>query len=200
MKQVQSIYGQDYAPGYAIFMKKDGNFLSDGITWFQSVFESAEFIASHVLLVVDEKYGIEAAEHGIQLCYLSEYFDDPGKQVVCRKPMDIDNKISTEILAFAKKQIGNPYDYTGLILGFPLMLISSLTRWIKPLRKLPVPFHIPGSRVCSAFVADCYKHTEKYKEVKLLKQYHISRITPVSLWNEFPFKPFHFYKEREWIA
>lgn len=192
MKQVQPIYGKDYAPGYALFIKRDGNFISDGITWFQSLFESAEFIASHVLFVVDEHFGIEAAEHGIQICYLSNYFDDPGMQVVCRKPADLDDQTVAEILTYAKTQIGKPYDYTGLIFGFVLMMVTGFTKWIKPLRKLPVPFHIPGSRVCSAFVADCYKHTEKYKEVELLKEWHVSRITPVMLWNEFPFKPFRF--------
>lgn len=108
MKQVQPIYGQDYAPGYALFIRSDGNFISEGIVWFQSLFESAEFIASHVLLVVDEKFGIEAAEHGIQLCYLSDYFDDPGKQVVCREPVDLDDQTVSEILFLRKGRSGNP--------------------------------------------------------------------------------------------
>lgn len=199
MKQVQPIYRKDYAPVYALFIRRDDNSMSEGITWFTSLFESAEFIASHVVRVVDEKFGIEASEHGIQLCYLSKYFDDPKIQVVCREPADLDDKTVSEILAYDKSQIGKPYDYTGLVLGFPLMFIFSLTRWIKPLRKLPVPFHIPGARVCSAFVADCYKHTKKYGDIKLFREWHVSRITPVMLWNDFPFKPFHFEKERAWI-
>lgn len=149
-----------------------------------------------MLFVVNEHLGLEAAEKGVAFCNLEDYFDDTECQVVCREPVDIDEPAFLEAYNYGVELKGRPYDYTGLALGFPLMILTGLSRWIKFLRKLPVPFHIPGSRVCSAFVADCYKHTHRYKEVKLLKEWHVSRISPVTLFNHFPYKPFRFDKQR----
>ncbi len=197
MKTVQPVFEKDYQSGSTIFVRKDNNIISKGIIWFQSVDESTSWIATHVLLVLNKKFGIEAAEKGIAICSLDEYFNDPKCQVVCRKPVDLDLKISFEAINYAYKLKGRPYDYVALGLGYPLMILSGLSRWLKFLRKLPVPFHIPGARVCSAFVADCYKHTDRYKEVMLLKDWHVSRITPVMLWNEFPWKEFKFEEVRK---
>jgi hypothetical protein len=192
MNTVQPVFGKDYEPGSTIFTRKDSGIISKGIIWFQSIDESVAWIPTHVLIVINKTFGIEAAEKGIQFCSLKDYFDDSKCQVVCRKPIDLDLKISWQAINYAYKLKGRPYDYVALGLGYPLMILSGLSRWIKWLRKLPVPFHIPGARVCSAFVADCYKHTDRYKEVMLFKEWHVSRITPVMLWNEFTWKEFKF--------
>lgn len=192
MKQVAPIYGKDYGPGFAMFSKRDSNLLSNGISWFQSAWEAATFYASHVLLVVNHQIGIEAAAQGIQYCRIDQRIDDPGLQVVFREPVDLTKKAAGQAIDFGVSRIGRAYDFTGLALGFPLMIASGLSKWLKPLRKIPVPFHLPGSRVCSAAVADAYKHTDQYREVPLLKNWHVTRITPVMLWNDFEFKPFRF--------
>ncbi len=192
MKQVSPVYSKDFAPGFAMFSKRDSNLLSNGISWFQNIQEAATFTASHVLLVVNHQLGIEAAENGIQYCRIDQRIEDPGLQIVFREPVDLSIKAAGQAIDYAISQIGRPYDYTGLSLGFPLMIASGLSKWIKPLRKLPVPFHLPGSRVCSAAVADDYKHTDQYRDAELLKQWHVSRISPVALWNDFPFKPLRF--------
>ncbi|MBI5075615.1 MAG: hypothetical protein HZB62_10690 [Nitrospirae bacterium] len=192
MKQVAPIYGKDYGPGFAMFSKSDSNLLSNGISWFGSLQEAASFSASHVLLVVDHRMGIEAAAQGIKFCRIDERIEDPGLQIVFREPVDLTRKAAGQAIDYAISQIGRAYDYTGLALGFPLMIASGLSKWISPLRKLPVPFHLPGSRVCSAAVADDYKHTDQYRDAQLLREWHVSRITPIMLWNSFPFKPFRF--------
>lgn len=196
MKNVRPIYGQDYAPGFSLFVKNNSNIFSKGIIWFQSLQEISDFTASHVLFVIDEQLGLEASEEGIDFCELENYFHDESCQVVCREPVGINEIAFLQAWNYGLSIKGRPYDYTGLALGFPLMILSGLSKWVKFLRKLPVPFHIPGARVCSSFVADCYKHTDKYFEVKLLKEWHVSRISPVMLWNDFPYKQFRFDKKR----
>jgi hypothetical protein len=181
--QIKPEYGKDYGPGYVLFSRRDSSFLSDGITWFQSLREAAEFVASHVLIVINEERGIESADRGVEYCNLKDYIDSPSCQVVCREPNGLNEKAISQMFKRAeeleKKEVG--YDYTGLILGYPLSLLLGLSEWIKPLRKVPIPFHLPGSRVCSGFVSDCLYHTDEYRNVKLFKEWHYSRITPVML-------------------
>lgn len=195
MKTIKPVYKQDYDTGYSIFIR-GSSLVSRGIIWFTDIFESASFMASHVIIVLNSKYGMDASENGINYCYLKDYFDNEKYECVCREPHVLDEYTQQELRMFMLRQIGKPYDYTGLLFGFPMMLLTQFSNIVKPIRKLPVPFHIPQSRVCSAFVADCYKHTEKYRNVRLLREWHVSRITPAMLWNQFPYKPFRFDKQR----
>jgi len=196
MKTIQPVYGRDFAPGYTLFIKNT-RLISQGIEWFESLEEACDFIASHVCLVVNENTGVECAEHGVQYTTLTDYFDNTNIQVVCREPEGLDGLTIGQVLDCAGKMYDNhtPYDYTGLV-GFIGIIIIKLSGIFHFLRKLPVPLHIPGARVCSAFVGDCYKHTDKYKNTELFKNYNISRIDPVLLYNRFPWKPFRFDKTR----
>ncbi len=191
MKSVNPIYGKDYAPGYTLFTRKDGNFISDGIVWFQSLQEVAQFSASHVLLVINEKLGIESAEKGVEFCNIQDYFNDTSMEVVCREPKALDAFAIYQMLtkAFEMEKNEVPYDYTAY-LGFIPSLFFRFTNWIKILRKLPIPFHWPGAVVCSGFVSACYKATDKYKNIPLFREWHITRITPNMLFNRFPYKEF----------
>jgi len=203
LKSVLPVYGQDFAPGYSVFTVTDNSFISDGIVWFQNLDESAKYAEilnikgfSHVLMVVNEHLGIEAAEKGVQFCELENYFENPHCHVVCREPQGIDEQIFLEAYNYGLELKGKTmYDFSG-ILGFAFTIISGLSNLIRPLRKLPIPLHIPGTRFCSAFVADCYKHTWLYKDIQLFKDYHVTRIHPHKLWNRFPYKPFRFDKQK----
>lgn len=188
---VRPIYGKHYAPGYVMFTQYDGSFLSDGIEWFLSAFDEAEFNASHVLIVQDERWGIESAEKGVRWCRLRGYFDDPKYKVVIRKPYNWTESVGEEIVKRALNYYGRPYDYFSLVLGFPLQIVSKLASIIKPLRKLPVPLHIPSAYVCSAFVAQALKDTGLY-DIPLFREWHVTRITPSMLYREFPWSPLKF--------
>lgn len=190
MKNIEiPIYGKHYNPGYVMF-NRSGGFLSEGIVWFESLGESESFISNHVALVIDAYRGIESGERGVEYFALSKYFDDPNVEVVIREPLGLNVKDIQEVLTFAKSQELEevPYDYTG-ILGLALGLATRVSDHIKWIRKLPPFMHWPGARVCSAFVSDCFKHTEKYGKEKLFSEYHIARITPLLLWKCFPWKP-----------
>lgn len=193
IQSIPPVYGKDYAPGYSIFTRTDNNFLSEGIVWFESQLEAAQFEASHVMIVKDENTIIEATSPNIKETNIHEYFDNVHVQAVCREPLDIDYA-AQQALKYGVSLEGRPYDFTGLLLGFPLMITTGLVKYFKFLRKWPLPMHQLGSRVCSAFVADCYKHTDRYSEIPLFKEWHVSRIIPNMLWNDFPYKPFKFYK------
>ena len=198
MKQVRPIYGQDYAPGYSLFTYKNNSSLSKDIGWFQNKDEALEFGEklkikglSHVISVKDEHTGYEAAEHGIRECELSKYFDDPEMLVICREPDGLWPVAAAEKLEYQKSLLGSPYDYAALG-GFALSIISGFSKIIPYLKKLPIPFHLPGARVCSSYEADGFLHTERYRHIPLFQDYHVTRIHVNLLWNRFPYKPFRF--------
>ncbi|MFZ5990137.1 MAG: hypothetical protein ACOYWZ_23835 [Bacillota bacterium] len=202
-KSVTPIWLQDYASGYSIFTITDNSFFSDGIIWFQNLDESVEYAEllkvkgfSHVLMAVNKHFGIEAAEKGIQFCDLQkEYFSNPHVHCVCREPQDMDELTFLKAFNYALKLKDRGYD-VGAFLGMVFVILTKLSDFIPPLRKLPAPLHLPGARYCSAFVSDCYKHTQRYKNIELFKKWHVTRIHVHKLWNRFPYKPFRFDKER----
>jgi uncharacterized protein YycO len=187
---IKPIYGIDYAPGYSIFTKTDKNAISDGIVWFENLEESAAFGASHVMLVKDEHTVIEATDPKVKETDIKEYFDDPHTLVVCRKPSVLNDTIAQQATQFGMSAIGDPYDFTGLLVGFLLMITTHLDDYFKFLRKWPLPMHLHKSYVCSALVADCYKHTDYYVNIPLFKEWHVSRIFPNKLFDEFPYSLF----------
>jgi hypothetical protein len=191
LKSVDPIYGVDYAPGYILFSRTDDSFVSKGIIWFENQWEASAFKPSHVMIVKDENTILEANSPEIKETNIHKYFDDEKIQVVCRRPVDLEDVTVKEVLTYAMSLEGRPYDFTG-IMGFALMISGELSKYIKFLRKLPVPFHFPGSRVCSSYVSDALKHSKKYRNVKLFREWHITRIMPVMLLNEFPFSEYKF--------
>jgi hypothetical protein len=203
MKTIRPIYGQDYAPGYDIFSVKPGNVISEGIIWFQNIDESIEYEEllkvkgfSHVFGVIDEEWGIEASEQGVLYVRLSDYFDDPDYIVVCREPECLISRAIVEKNNYMGELIGRPYDIPALGLGFAAMILSKITNLIPFWRKTPIPFHLPGARVCSSLIADGWKHTEQYCDIALFREWNITRIHVHKLWNGFPYKPFRYDKER----
>lgn len=212
MRQIKQIYGHDYAPGYDLFTRQIDNFVSNGISWFESLEEQADFYPSHTLKVLNETIGIESSTGGVQWCNLSSYFDDPKIQVVCREPVDLDYPTYLEMYEAANKiknherQWYDPlryvlgkhmgYDYTGLA-GAALRITFKLEHLLPFLKKLPVPFHMPGTYYCSALISWLNKQAKKYRNISLYRKYHVTRITPAMLFNcEEQYKPFRLDKVR----
>lgn len=184
MKQPR--YSFEFTVGDFIFTKTPGNPVSEAISTMLDTFDDSWFDPSHVLIVQDDRWGIEAAEAGVKWCRLQPIFDGK-KSYVIAKP-DWRPEVANAIIRCALGYYGRIYDVTGLIIGFPLQLITGLSKIIKPLRKLPLPLHIPGSFVCSAFAAQVLKDTGYFNDVKLLKEWHTSRITPAMLLRDFPWR------------
>jgi len=215
MKAVRPVYMQDYAPGFSMFTTYSGNVLSEGISWLEHIQEAVVFIqrlainaekfsdsalgkpASHVLMVVDEYTGIESSDKGVEFCELAKFFDNPRVQVVCREPQGLDEQAVRQMLDYAIKLEGKeqPYDYTGL-LGALIRFISPVNKLLPMFNRLPNPLSI-GGLYCSAFDADCKKHTDRYSSTDIFKKYHVTRIDPVLWWYLFPWKPLRFDKKRE---
>ncbi len=105
MKSIKPIYGQDYAPGFTLFTRRPGSFISDGISWFESNLEVSEFYPSHVVRVLNEYMGIECDEAGIHTCYLDKYFNNEYN-VICREPDHLSNTAWSNMREFAKSRTG----------------------------------------------------------------------------------------------
>lgn len=200
--QVNPIWGQDFDVGYVGFMNKPGNILSKGITWFENLEESMKYGedlldggVSHVFIVWDRDFGIESSDKGVQFFWLKDYIKKPNVRLVFREPEKIDQNYLHQLLNKAWSMEETPYDYTGL-LGYVVKVFSPLHHIIPGLNKLPVPLHLVGG-FCSAFVSECEKSTDFYKDIELFQNYHVTRISPNMLWNRFPWKPLRFDKERE---
>lgn len=203
---VTPIYGQDYAPGFDLFtlpLLDKESFLAEGIIWFQDKTEVANFSdelkkyskgISHVVGVLDNKTGIEAAEKGIQKCDLSKYLDDPDILCVFREPWQL-NSVATGLKNRHMLTLeGNPYD-AGTYLGFMFNAFTKFQNLIPRWRKLPMIGHLPGARVCSSLQADGWQHTS-YKVFPPMSDYHFTRIHVHMLFNSPMYKPFRFDKER----
>ena len=184
MKSIKPIYGQDYAPGFSIFTRGSG-IISDGIAWFESLYEASSFIPSHVLLVINMTLGIESSIGGVHIVPLNKYFDDPNVQVVCREPLGLNQDTADQILIYANSKLGYEYDYSSYV-GYLAMLVTRLVDFIPFLRQFRLPFSNIGEYVCSTFVADSYKHSKLYSNIPLFREWHISRIFPLLLLNKFP--------------
>jgi len=199
MIHVKPVWGLDYKPGTVLFLKNEDNLISRGIAWFENIQEAASFKASHVAFVVDEYTGLESSAHGIQSFKLSKYFDDKSMTVVCRQLEGLDELAFQQAFDYGHSIIGKPYDYIGLIIGFPLMILSPLDEIFPILRKLPLFGSYFGARVCSSFVADQWKHTERYKILSVFKKWHVTKISPNVLWVRFPWVPFSFMTRRKYL-
>lgn len=205
MKQVNPVWGQDYDRGFVGFSNCTSNLISKGITWFENLEESMNYGKdlldggiSHVFFVWDKNYGIESAKDGVQFFNLQARIADPTLRVVFREP-EVPHIFWIEYLAqllkHAQSMEGTPYDYSGLV-GYILKVISPLHHIIPAINKLPVPLNL-GGEFCSAYVADCQKHTEIFQSIQLFREYHVTRISPNMLWNRFPWKLLRFDKTKE---
>lgn len=209
MYQVKPIYGKHYAPGYTGFSMHDSAGLSKGISWFQKIEEVVSFVEeirkqiysprfedtllkqppSHVFKVIDEFSGIESSDKGVEYFNLQERIDDPHLRIVFREPQRLDDTATRQMFRYAAKleREEKPYDYTGLV-GAAIRILSPLNKILPILNKLPNPLSFNGL-YCSAFDADCNKHTDQYRREKIYRQYHVTRIDPVIWWYLFPWKP-----------
>jgi hypothetical protein len=184
----------DFKPGDILFTRNMDNTVSGIIATVQDALDDAGFDPSHVLIIQDDKWGIESAENGVRWCRLHPIWHENFQYIIARPYSKYDETVTgTRIVKEALKYYGRPYDYTGLVAGFPMMLITKLSRLIKPLRKLPIPLHLPGSFVCSAFASQAMKDTRLFDEVKLLQEWHTTRITPSMLLREFPWRYMYEY-------
>lgn len=196
---IKPIWGTDYRPGTVIFLRNNDNLISKGISWFENLDEAASFSASHVAFVVNETMGLESSVHGIQPFHLSKYFDDKSMTVICRELIGLDDLAFRQAYDYGLSIVGRWYAYPGLIIGFPAMILSPFDNIFPVLRKLPLPLNYFGERVCSSFVADQWKHTDRYGDSALYKEFHVTRIHPNILWNRLPWKPFTFTSRRKFL-
>ncbi|MBV6340168.1 hypothetical protein [Candidatus Magnetobacterium casense] len=202
MLQVKPIYGKDYKPGTILFTRDMKFPLSFGIAWFESQQEASDFYPSHVVIAVTQRQGVEAAEHGVRLCSLNKYFDHSSTMVVCKEPFELTTEAwKGEILPFAFNNVGAMYAYSDLLLGFPLMvLFRAIAKGrFKFLNRWPLPLHLSGTYVCSTFAAHCLQQAAIYRDILLFRRYHYSRISPVMLYNHFPWKGLKTVCDREVI-
>jgi hypothetical protein len=191
--QIKPQFGIHYKPGSIIFTKKDGSFLSEGIVWFLDQFDAAAFIASHVLIVENENFGIEAAENGVKHTRLHPLFNDPAYSMVVRNPKGLNDYMGDRLIDTALNYYGRPYDYLALVAGFPMQLLTRLWKILPFMKKLPIPLHIPGAFVCSAYISQVLKDQDEFKNEKLFTEWHVSRITPTMLYREEAlWQPFRF--------
>jgi hypothetical protein len=191
--QIKPQFGTHYKPGSVLFTRKDGAFLSEGIVWFLDQFDAADFLASHVLIVENERFGIESAEEGIKYTRLWPLFNDPSYAVVVRDPIGLDAPMGERIMQTALKYYGQPYDYLALVGGFPVQVSAKIWKLFPFLRKFPIPFHLPGAFVCSAYVSQVLKDQPEFKDAELFQDWHVTRITPSMLYREESlWKPFRF--------
>ena len=212
MKIVQPIYGQDYAPGFSGFSYYEDNILSSGISWMETIEEAQLFLlklnesyspkfdktplgrpASHGFRVVNKTTLIESSVNGVEYSHdLQERINDPRLRLVFREPRRLNELAISQMLAYGAKLEGQekPYDYTGL-LGAALRIISPLSKLFPIFNRLPNPLSLNGL-YCTAFDADCSRHSEEYRDEKIFQDYHVTRIDPVIWWYNFPWKPLRF--------
>lgn len=208
MFQRQPIYGKDYGPGFSAFTMYDASGLSKGISWIQKIEEAISFIEevrkqtysprfeetelkqapSHVFKVIDKETGIESAEKGVEYFDLQARINDPHLRIVFREPERLNGMAVEQMFAYAAKleKEEKPYDYTGLV-GAALRILSPLNKIFPIINRLPNPLSI-GGLYCSAFVAGCLRATDEYKNEKIFRRYHITRIDPMILWYLFCWK------------
>jgi len=212
MMQFMPVYGKHYGPGYSGFSYYDGTIISPGISWLESVEEAQMFLfkliegyspkfsdtylgrpASHSFKVVDETTLIESSGHGVEYSHdLQDRIADPRLRLIFRKPQRLNPIAVEQMLKYAAEmeKEEQPYDYTGLV-GAGLKIISPFNKIIPALNLLPNPLSF-GGKYCTAFDADCSKHTDEYKNERIFRLNHVTRITPVVYWHNFPWKPLHY--------
>lgn len=208
MFQKQPIYGKDYGPGFSAFTMYDDSGLSDGISWIQKIEEAISFIdevrkqtysprfeqtdlqqaPSHVFKVRDKETGIESAEQGVEYFDLQARINDPHLRIVFREPQRLNGMAAEQMFAYGAKLEAKekPYDYTGLV-GAAIRIFSPLNKIFPIINRLPNPLSI-GGLYCSAFDADCTKHTDEYRKEDIFKKFHVTRIDPMIWWYCFPWR------------
>ncbi len=181
-------------------MHTDDSMLSDGISFFESMEESTGFgklvgidgkEPGHVVYVVGEGKGLEATVEGIVPSNLSKFFDNKHCLVIRRTPNGVDMTAIQQGFKYGVSLLGNPYDYSG-IFGKLVDILTPLEGIFPFIRRWPVPLHWPGARFCSAYVADIYKHTDRYAGEPIFKKWNITRISPSVLWEEFQWEPINY--------
>ena len=180
------VFNQDFEQADILFTKKPGSIISEAISGALNLLDDSDFDPSHVIIIQDDKWGIEAAENGVKWCRLHPIWHGGYSYKICRLPLTQESE-KYWIVRHALKYYGRPYDFTGLLMGFPLQIVTKLSSVLPVLRKIPVPLHLPGSFVCSAFVAQVLKDTGFF-DFKLLKEWHPTRVTPAMLLREIPWR------------
>lgn len=221
--QIEPEYMVDYEPGFTGFSVYDDSGLSAGISWFQKIEELQIFLemsgldippgtvkfsesplercASHVFMVVDKERGLESAEKGVEFFDLQQRIADPNYKIVFRKPQRLSVNSAGQMLnrGLYLEKIEEPYGYTDLV-GKLIGMIDPLNKipfWpFTLINKLPVLFNV-GGMYCSAFDADCKKHTTEYENEEIFKKYHVTRVSPVLWWYGFCWVPFKYTKGEE---
>lgn len=121
---IQPQYGVNYARGYIGFTMTHGNFISDGIAYFERWVRMGDIAVSHVFIVAGDNELVEAhIEHGVQRDCISKYFDDPNVLVFFRKPRGLTPAMADIIADAAASKLGCPY-------ATPLILAEALANTV----------------------------------------------------------------------
>jgi len=108
-------YGVTYKQGY-VFFTNTGDFVSNGVAYFESWRRMGDIKVSHVGIVTGDNEGVEAhIKTGVARCKLDKYVGGKNK-IFFRKPRYWSPDMGARIADAAEAQIGQAYD-TSLIVG-----------------------------------------------------------------------------------
>ena len=116
------VYGQNYRAGQIYLTRQDGNFISDGIAWFEyktgGTPELEKF--THCGIVIDWMNGISAQPEGVNYENLIDIFNDPHRRIVFVEPKLLDTLGSYPLVMGMIQKIGIRYDWK-LACGFAVV-------------------------------------------------------------------------------
>lgn len=194
-------FGVDYFTGTVFFTHTDESFISNGISVLTSIEEVTNFGKAigepgkepgHAILCVGENKGLESVSGGVRFCDLQkEYFSNTKCKIVGRSPLLLGEDAFQQAYAYGFSCLGQGYGY-GEIVGALITCLSPLNNWLPGINKWPVFLSDKHRPFCSELIAECFKHTEQYRNIELFKNFHTSRIFPNTLWKYFPWEPLEF--------
>ena len=192
----EPVFGDNYDVGYVGFCHKDNCFVHEGIAYATRWNRMSDIKVSHVLIVSGEDSCVEAlVKGGVQEGNLKKYFDDPQWQISFRKPVGLTEAIAERIIAEAKTQLGDKYDF-GIIVSAGvsgMFLGRALNRLLKnhPERTLARLLNSEDRWVCSELVAYALDQQDEYRDVGILND-PVETIDPQELFEDDEiFKPWH---------
>lgn len=111
--QVRSLtprYGENYKRGFIGFTFKDDSFVSHGIAFMTRWDNLKRIPVSHALVVTDDSTCVEAIMgKGVVRSDLRDYFNDPHTHIFFKKPRDITDIDTVQIVSAADKEVGADY-------------------------------------------------------------------------------------------
>lgn len=179
---VQPKWGDNVRLGYCGFTRHAGDFVSDGIAWFERWDGKYDGVSvTHAFIVSGPDEVIEAQSRGVVRASLSRYFRDPACQVFFRKPKFYTPLLGQGIVNSAAKYLGEKYGFTLIVadaiarsyLGHALGLAGPLA-WLMANKK---------QEICSQLAARALNAQPELRGLGVLAQ-PSTVITPQMLFND----------------